>query len=136
MEKNLNINATGIIDPAGIKAVGVLTEKSGNDFTRRKTLSEKAELASLVYVRCYIYHRDKDSFYDGYIQGAKDALKSQWRSVKDELPEDDTLVLVEMKDDESELCHTTAYRLNGVWAIPDEYYYDCEILAWMPIPEH
>lgn len=70
---------------------------------------------------------------DSYKQGAQDAISSQWVSVGDALPEDDNLVLAHFADVDSPLEYATAYYRNGVWNIPDDWYYDCRIDFWMPI---
>lgn len=60
--------------------------------------------------------------------------KSQWTSVDERLPEDDRLVLAHFSDVEPNLCYATAYYRKGVWNVPDDWYYDCRIDFWMPIP--
>lgn len=60
--------------------------------------------------------------------------KSEWINVKERLPEDDRLVLAHFADVDSPLEYATAYYRNGVWNVPDDWYYDCRIDYWMPIP--
>lgn len=60
--------------------------------------------------------------------------KSQWISVDERLPEPDRLVLAHFSDVEPNLCYATAYYRKGVWNVPDDWYYDCKIDCWMPIP--
>lgn len=56
-----------------------------------------------------------------------------WRSVEDELPEDDRLVLAHFSDVDPELSYATAYYRDGAWQTPDDWYYDCKIDFWKPI---
>ena len=67
------------------------------------------------------------------IYGATEALASQWRSVEEELPEDDRLVLAHFSDVYPKLSYATAYYRDGAWQIPDDWYYDCKIDFWKPI---
>lgn len=66
--------------------------------------------------------------------GAEYALSHQWRDPKVELPENNNQVLVET-DASKDLRFAIAYYDNNVWNIPDDWYYDCKIIRWMPIPE-
>lgn len=68
-----------------------------------------------------------------YEDGATEALASQWRSVEEELPEDDRLVLAHFSDVDPELSYATAYYRDGAWQTPDDWYYDCKIDFWKPI---
>lgn len=73
----------------------------------------------------------KQVWLDGYTA----AEQAQWRSVEEELPEDDRLVLAHFSDVEPELSYATAYHKDGAWNTPDDWYYDCKIDFWMPLPE-
>lgn len=67
-------------------------------------------------------------------RGARYALSNQWVDVKEALPEDDKPVFV--KTDSGVFCpHTTAYYSHGAWCFPDDYYFDCDVTHWMPIPK-
>ncbi len=84
-----------------------------------------------------------------YLAGATEALSDQWRNVADELPKDEKCVLVHIdhSDDtkrmddfskeslEDAIGHTIAYYHDGRWTFMDEYFYDCKIDRWMPIPD-
>lgn len=70
---------------------------------------------------------------EAYLAGATEALASQWRSVEEELPEDDRLVLAHFSDVYPKLSYATAYYRDGAWQIPDDWYYDCKIDFWKPI---
>ena len=73
---------------------------------------------------------DRDALRKGYYWGAKDtmsfALSHQWRSVEDELPEKDVLVLVRFRDGDI----STARHSGQGWRVagynPPTH--------WMPIP--
>lgn len=69
-----------------------------------------------------------------YLAGATETLASQWRSVEEELPEDDRLVLAHFSDVYPKLSYATAYYRDGAWQIPDDWYYNCKIDFWKPIP--
>lgn len=71
----------------------------------------------------------EQAFEDGYTA----AEQSMWRSVEEELPEDDRLVLAHFSDVEPKLSYATAYYRDGAWQIPDDWYYDCKIDFWKPI---
>lgn len=77
----------------------------------------------------------KAAFTKTFIDGADFALSRQWVSVDDALPDDDRLVLAHFADVEKPLEYATAYYRNGIWNVPDDFYYDCEIDFWLPIPE-
>lgn len=70
-----------------------------------------------------------------FIEGAAFAFLHQWISVEERLPEDDRLVLAHFSDVEPNLCYATAYYQHGVWNVPDDWYYDCKIDFWLPIPQ-
>ena len=69
-----------------------------------------------------------------YEDGATEALASQWKDPKVELPEDDRQVLVETDCKDKELRHTIAYFLAGGWHFPDDWYFGCRVLRWLYIP--
>lgn len=69
------------------------------------------------------------AFEDGYTA----CEQSMWRSVEDELPENDRLVLAHFSDVDPEVSYASAYYRNGAWQTPDDWYYDCKIDFWMPI---
>ncbi len=71
---------------------------------------------------------------NAYLAGATEALSSQWKDPKVELPEDDRQVLVETDCEDKELRHAISYFLAGAWHFPDDWYYDCRVLKWMYIP--
>ena len=79
------------------------------------------------------YFGSKD-IQQAYLAGAAEALASQWKDPKVELPEDDRQVLVETDCEDKELRHTISYFLAGAWHFPDDWYYDCRVLKWMSIP--
>lgn len=71
-----------------------------------------------------------------YLAGATDALASQWRSVKDELPPVDKDVLVSMGCGEFGVAWLSALS-NGTckWYSNDDTLSLDNIKYWMPIPE-
>lgn len=71
----------------------------------------------------------KQAYLDGYTA----CEQSMWRSVEEELPEDDRLVLAHFSDVHPELSYATAYYSDGAWQTPDDWYYDCKIDFWKPI---
>lgn len=98
------------------------------------TIEEKAKRAWEDY--CY---RADGSLYstvfeDAYKQGATEALASQWVSVEDRLPEEKKNVLVHCSDADPEISDCIAYFKDGVWCFMDEFYYDCTVSHWLPIP--
>ncbi len=119
-----------------------------------KTIEQKAkEYAEVAFAKALKapWPEAKQGFVDAYLAGAKDALRGQWRSVEDELPEEshevyDTgvslslakefLVLVEYN--EGIFDHFVAFRKkfrgDSEWT-----WWDCESIGfvthWMPIPE-
>ena len=76
----------------------------------------------------------KDMFKQAFEDGYTACEQSMWRSVEEELPEDDRLVLAHFSDVDPELSYATAYYRDGAWQTPDDWYYDCKIDFWMPIP--
>lgn len=118
-----------------------------------KTLEEKAEsYTNLVDTRIFGSDEILDAttlMQQAYLTGATEALAGQWISVDDELPKDGKCVLVHIdhSDDtkrmddfskeslEDAIGHTIAYYRDGIWTFMDEYFYDCKIDRWMPIPE-
>lgn len=77
--------------------------------------------------------RTRELLAKAYLDGYTACEQSQWRSVEDELPEDDRLVLAHFSDVDPELSYATAYYRDGAWQTPDDWYYDCKIDFWMPI---
>lgn len=75
-----------------------------------------------------------ENVVQAYEDGATEALASQWKDPKVELPEDDRQVLVETDCEDKELRHAISYFLAGAWHFPDDWYYDCRVLKWMYIP--
>ncbi len=92
------------------------------------TIEEKAT----AYAERYEARPMAETAIRAYINGATEALASQWRSVE-ELPEDDRLVLAHFSDVDPELSYATAYYRDGAWQTPDDWYYDCKIDFWKPI---
>ena len=80
------------------------------------------------------YLFDTYDMAQAYKDGATEALASQWKDPKVELPEDDRQVLVETDCEDKELRHAISYFLAGAWHFPDDWYYDCRVLKWMYIP--
>lgn len=77
--------------------------------------------------------KPSDNFEKGFMAGYTACEQSMWRSVDEELPEDDRLVLAHFSDVEPELSYATAYHKDGAWNTPDDWYYDCKIDYWMQI---
>lgn len=77
--------------------------------------------------------KPSDNFEKGFMAGVSFREQSMWRSVEEELPEDDRLVLAHFSDVEPELSYATAYHKDGAWNTPDDWYYDCKIDFWRPI---
>lgn len=75
----------------------------------------------------------KRALVDAFMAGYTACDQSMWRSVEEELPEDDRLVLAHFSDVDPELSYATAYYRDGAWQTPDDWYYDCKIDFWMPI---
>lgn len=106
-----------------------------------RTIEEKAKAyAEKVFCDAVKICSDKpwnefrDTYEQAYLAGATEALASQWKDPKVELPEDDRQVLVETDCEDKELRHAISYFLAGAWHFPDDWYYDCRVLKWMYIP--
>lgn len=85
---------------------------------------------------CYKpWNKAKDRYAKTLADFAKWCIKKQWVSVEDALPEDDRLVLAHFADVENPLEYATAYYRDGMWNVPDDWYYDCEVDFWMEIPK-
>lgn len=78
-----------------------------------------------------------------YEDGATETLASQWKDPKVELPESAHSVLVKCKiapcsfvgeRNKDDLSYTVASCFRKRWSFLDEYFKECEVLAWMPIP--
>lgn len=99
------------------------------------TTEEKARAyAEKLPVTAATWGMRKRVIADAYLTGATEALASQWKDPKVELPEDDRQVLVETDCGDKELRHAISYFLAGAWHFPDDWYYDCRVLKWMYIP--
>lgn len=70
------------------------------------------------------------AYSDGYTAHEQ----SLWRSVEEELPKDDKNVLVRCPGDDPDVCCCIAWCRDGIWHFIDEFYYDCRVTHWMPIP--
>ena len=96
---------------------------------------------NMEYVEGHVAPLPSDNFEKGYIMGATEALANQWRSVEDELPKENTDVLVAYTD------HITGYYpcisignyddIEGKWysADDDVYVNRHSITHWMNIPK-
>lgn len=93
-----------------------------------------------------MYDKDASEFlaenaYHAYLQGTKEALANQWRSVVDEMPDDNRLVLCRMKSNDAIVRGYITMRWTGktvVATAPDFHFEDdggYECIHWMPIPE-
>lgn len=75
--------------------------------------------------------KSSDDFISGFKQGATKALAEQWRSVKDELPEDGVYVLLS----------DGFGRFMGYYSASEELWYGSGIgvaigiCYWLPVPE-
>lgn len=78
----------------------------------------------------------RDALAEIYLAGAREALKGQWRSVKDELPPVDRDVIVSMGCGEFGVVWLSALS-NGTckWYSNDDTLSLDNIKYWMPIPE-
>lgn len=81
------------------------------------------------------WDKAKDIYAKTLADFAKLCMANQWIPVEERLPEDDRLVLAHFADVEKPLDYATAYYRNGVWNIPDDWYYDCKVDFWMEIPQ-
>lgn len=116
----------------------VATVCANNPKNDKYMTDEQIEKAALLAACDYDNPDDEPcydkNFYDGFIAGANFALSHQWISVEERLPEDDQLVLAHFSDVNAEMCYATAYYTDGGWNTPDDWYYECKIDFWMPIP--
>ncbi len=72
-----------------------------------------------------------------YIAGHFEALASQWKDPKVELPEDDSVVLAKIAETANEhefIRYTVARYTDGCWIFQDEYFEDCMVSHWLRIP--
>lgn len=95
---------------------------------------KQIEKVSQEYADSFIGSTERKFRKSAFADGVRFALSHQWISVDERLPEDDRLVLAHFSDVEPNLCYATAYYRKGVWNVPDDWYYDCRIDFWMPIP--
>ena len=114
-----------------------------------KTIEEKAIEYADRPTTAKTWGMHKRALIDAYLAGATEALTSQWRNVEDELPPnaDNVLVHIDFSDAkrnmdnfgaeawESAMSHTVAYYRDECWNFLDEYYCDCNVDRWMPIPK-
>ncbi len=94
-----------------------------------RTIEEKAKAyAEKVFCDAVKICSDKpwnefrDTYEQAYLAGATEALASQWKDPKVELPEDDRQVLVETDCEDKELRYAMSYFLAGAWHFPDDWY--------------
>ena len=91
------------------------------------------EYAEKILNKNSVFELDYFGLPQAWLDGYTAAEQSMWRSMEDELPEDDRLVLAHFADVEPELSYATAYHKDGAWNTPDDWYYDCKINFWKPI---
>lgn len=109
--------------------------QQAQEYAEKKTaaafdyISPNIDTAENLKIPVFTGEQIKQSYLDGYTA----AEQSMWRSVEDELPEDDRLVLAHFSDVDPELSYATAYHKDGAWQTPDDWYYDCKIDFWKPI---
>lgn len=80
---------------------------------------------------------DSKDIQQAYEDGAAEALASQWKDPKVELPEDDSVVLAKIAETANEhefIRYTVARYTDGCWIFQDEYFEDCMVSHWLPIP--
>lgn len=99
-----------------------------------KTIEEIAKEYAHVNRGIYVTEKHVEK---AYIAGAEYALSHQWVSVDEAFPEDNRMVMVHISDINiiPDLSYCMAYYDNGAWQFPDDYYYDCKVTHWMPIPK-
>lgn len=77
----------------------------------------------------------RDGLRMAYLAGWEAAEQSMWRSVEEELPEENVYVLVRCSDVYyPEICCCLACFLHGGWVFFDDFYRGCTVSHWMPIP--
>ena len=91
------------------------------------------EYRNQEYVEGHVSPLPSDNFAKGYEYGRRDALALQWRSVDDELPENDSDVLVRYRDLGATL-YAVAYYDGEDWYTNGGYH--IRPTHWMSIPEH
>lgn len=98
---------------------------------------EKAAQEYAAPTRTYMLGEETQQIKDAFKSGARYALSNQWVSVDEALPEDNRMVMVHISDINiiPDLSYCMAYYDNGAWQFPDDYYYDCKVTHWMPIPK-
>ena len=110
------------------------TEDKAKAYAEKKTEDCVSEHYGSMMMRRRVQCFDSYDIEQAYEDGATEALASQWKDPKVELPEDDRQVLVETDCEDKELRHAISYFLAGAWHFPDDWYYDCRVLKWMYIP--
>lgn len=119
--------------------MGERTEESNNQNNdrRMKTTKERA----LVKANAY-YHEDRElrnfnSFYDGYIKGAEDALKGQWQEfTPDNVPWNTDILCRSDKGDVAVLQIVETRLPSGGRYLTTLPQVKCKIVAWMEIPQY
>ena len=102
------------------------------------TTEEKARAyADNLPVTAATWGMRKSVIADAYLAGATEALASQWKDPKVELPEDDSVVLAKIAETANEhefIRYTVARYTDGCWIFQDEYFEDCMVSHWLRIP--
>ncbi len=78
-----------------------------------------------------VHDATEQSYRNGYEKGYADALKSEWISVKDRLPENDDRVLVYLDSERSytKIDTDRIYYRGGQWVR-----WGNDVTHWMPLP--
>lgn len=101
-----------------------------------KTIEQRAIVKADTYYREDRELRNFHSFYDGYIQGAEEALRSQWRSIKDEMPKDGKKCVIMDKDGSVRAAVYNEENSHFGMDMGAYIYQIKTVRYWMPIPDY
>lgn len=117
----------------------------------RKTIEEKAvayaeKMFEKILTEEIPWNEVRETYTQAYLAGATESLASQWRSVDEELPEENQTALCKLNDGEfivARFDHIATFEINGEesklfeWWVENEgdsYTLDDEVTHWLPIP--
>lgn len=103
----------------------------------------KKKIEQIPYRKIHPYKTDvNDAYNQGFEDGAEFALKSQWISIDEALPEDNQYVVAMLHDKTIFVGKCIVWKGEARWYFETPYglysdieLYSDEVIAWMPIPE-
>lgn len=113
------------------------TEEKAKAYAEKRTEDCVSEHYGSMMMRRRVERFDSYDIEQAYEDGATEALASQWKDSKVELPEDDSVVLAKIAETANEhefIRYTVARYTDGCWIFQDEYFEDCMVSHWLRIP--